>query len=83
MQLVSPYFFRPPGGVRSGGVACGPLTLVRGTRDCRRSSGSHISWLGTSDRCTRNVDPLVGVPVAGLADRHTTFMKGRQSGQHR
>jgi hypothetical protein len=29
------------------------------------------------------MDPPVGVPAAGLADRHTTLIKGRQSGQHR
>jgi hypothetical protein len=45
-QLVLPYFLQPPGGVRSGGAACGPLALVRGTGDCRRNSGGHISWLG-------------------------------------
>jgi hypothetical protein len=29
------------------------------------------------------MDPPGGVPTAGLADRHTTLIKGRQSGQHR
>jgi hypothetical protein len=29
------------------------------------------------------MDPPLGVPVAGLTDRHTTLIKGRQSGQHR
>jgi hypothetical protein len=82
-QSVPPYFLRPPGGVRSGGAACGPLALVRGTGDCRRNSGSHISWLGAADRCTGNVDPPVGIPTTGLADRHTTLIEGRQSGQDR
>jgi hypothetical protein len=82
-QSVSPYFLRPLGGVRGGGAACGPLALVRGTGDCRRNPGGHISWLGVTDRCTRNVDPPVGIPTTGLADRHTTLIKGRQSGQHR
>jgi hypothetical protein len=80
MQSVSPYFLRPPVSVWSGGAACGSLALVQGTGDCRRNSGGHISWLGASDRCTRNVDPPVGVPATGLVDRHTTLIKGRQSG---
>jgi hypothetical protein len=83
MQSVSPYFLRPPGGVRSGGAACRPLALVRGNGGRRRSSGGHVSRLGASDWCTRNVDPPMGVPATGLADRHTTLIKGRQSGQHR
>jgi hypothetical protein len=82
-QSVSPYFLRPPSGVRGGGATCRPLALVRGTGDCRRNSGGHISWLGAADRCTRNVDSPVGIPTTGLADRHTTLIKGRQSGQHR
>jgi hypothetical protein len=82
-QSVSPYFLRPPGGVRSGGATCGPLTLLRGIGDCRRNSGGHINWLGASDRCIGNVDPPVGVPTTGLADHHTTLIKGQQSGQHR
>jgi hypothetical protein len=28
------------------------------------------------------MDPPVGVPAAGLTDRHTTLIEGRQSGQH-
>jgi hypothetical protein len=79
-QSVPPYFLRPLSGVRSGGAACGPLSLVRGTRDCRRNSRGHISWLGAADRCTKNVDPPMGIPTTGLADRHTTLIKGRQSG---
>jgi hypothetical protein len=81
-QLVSPYSLRPSGGVQSGGATCRPLALVRGTRGHRRSSGTHIGRLGTSDRYTGNMDPPVGVPAAGLTDRHTTLIKGRQSGQY-
>ena len=83
MQSVSPYSLRPPGGVRSGGAACRPLALVRGTGDRKRDSRGHISRLGASHWYTRDVAPLVGVPAAGLADRHTTLIKGRQSSQHR
>jgi hypothetical protein len=76
-QSLSPYSIRPPDGVRSGGGACRPLALVRGTGAHRRDSGGHISRLGASNWYTRDMDPLVGVPVAGLADRHTTLIKGR------
>jgi hypothetical protein len=39
--------------------------------------------LGTSEWYTGNMDPPVGVPTVGLTNRHTTLIKGRQSGQHR
>jgi hypothetical protein len=80
---VSPYSLRPSSGVRSGGATCRPLALVRGTGGRRRSFGAHIGRLGTSGRCPGDMDPPVGVPTTGLADRHTTLIKGRQSGQHR
>jgi hypothetical protein len=82
-QSVPPYFLRPPGDVWSGRAACGPLALVRGTGNCRRNSGGHISWLGATARRTGNVDPSVGIPITGLADRHTTLIEGRQTGQDR
>jgi hypothetical protein len=42
--------------------------------------GGHISRMGASGWCTRNMDPPMGVPAAGLANRHTTLIKGRQPG---
>jgi hypothetical protein len=45
--------------------------------------GGHISRLGASGWCTRNMDPPMGVPAAGLVNRHTTLIKGQQPGQHR
>jgi hypothetical protein len=82
-QLVLPYFLRPPGGVRSGGAACGPLALVRGTGDCRRNSGGHISWLGPPTGAPGMRIPRWGIPTTGLVDLHTTLIEGQQLGQHR
>ena len=45
--------------------------------------GGHISRLGASGWCTRNMDPPMGVSAAGLVNCHTTLIKGRQPGQHR
>jgi hypothetical protein len=38
--------------------------------------GGHISRLGAFCWCTRNMDPSMGVSTAGLANRHTTLIRG-------
>jgi hypothetical protein len=44
-------------------------------------AGSHADRLGASGRCVGNPDPVVGVPAAGLANRHASLVEGRQRGQ--
>ena len=60
-----------------------PLPLSEELGATGGSSGARIGGLGTSGRYTENMDPPVGVPVAGLADRHAALIEGRQPGQHR
>jgi hypothetical protein len=38
---------------------------------------------GASSRCIEVLDPAVGVPAAGLANRHAALIEGRQHGQDR
>jgi hypothetical protein len=44
---------------------------------------SHTGGLGTSSWCIGDPDPTVGVPAAGLANRHAAIVEGRQCGQDR
>jgi hypothetical protein len=46
-------------------------------------AGSHAGGLGASSRRIGDLDPAVGVPTAGLANRHAALVKGRQHGQDR
>jgi hypothetical protein len=39
--------------------------------------------MGTSSRYTRDLDPVVGVPAANLANRHAALVEGWQRGQDR
>jgi hypothetical protein len=82
-QSRSPLFPWPLGDVRGRGAACRLLAFAQEAGPHRRDPGGDISRLGASNWCTRNMDPLMGVPDAGLANRHTTLIKGRQPGQHR
>jgi hypothetical protein len=41
-------------------------------------AGSHAGRLGASSRRVGNPDPAVGVPAAGLANRHAALIEGRQ-----
>jgi hypothetical protein len=44
-------------------------------------AGSHAGRLGASGRCIGVLDPTVGVPAAGLVNRHAALIEGRQRGQ--
>jgi hypothetical protein len=71
----------PPGG---GGTACSPFAFVQGVGGHGGSgAGSRTDGLGTSNWCIGDLDPAVGVPASGLANRHAAFVKGRQRGQDR
>jgi hypothetical protein len=79
-QPASPLLLRPPGAT-CGGTACSPFALVQGAGGHGGiSTGSHTDGLGTPSRCTRDPDPAEGVPAAGLANRHTIVIEGRQRG---
>jgi hypothetical protein len=82
MQPTLPLLLRPPGATWGGGTACSPFALVQGAM-CHDGigAGSHTGGLGTSSRCIRNLDPAEGVLAAGLANRHTAIIEGRQRGQ--
>jgi hypothetical protein len=62
----------PRGGGRDGGVG----SSSGGTR-------SHAGRLRASVQRIGDLDPAVGVPATGLANRHATLIEGRQRGQNR
>jgi hypothetical protein len=72
-----------PGATRGGGATCSPFTLVQRARGHGGSSGARTGGLGTSGRYTGDLDPVVGVPATGLANRHAALVEGQQRGQDR
>jgi hypothetical protein len=89
-QLSSPFFFRPPSATWGGGTARSPFALVQGARgrgggagSHGGGAGSHAGRLGASSRRIGDPDPVVGVPAAGVANRHAALVEGRQRGQDR
>jgi hypothetical protein len=83
-QPASPLLPRPPGATWGGGTACSPFALVQGAGGHGGiGTGSHTDGLGTPSRCTRDLDPVEGVPAAGLKNRHAAVIKGQQRGQDR
>jgi hypothetical protein len=54
-----------------------------GTGSHSGGAGSHTGRLGASNRCIGDPDPAVGVPAAGLTNRHATLIEGRQRGKDR
>jgi hypothetical protein len=55
----------------------------RGAGSSSGGAGSHASSLGASSRRIGDPDPAVRVPAAGLTNRHTALVEGRQRGQDR
>jgi hypothetical protein len=82
-QSVPPLSLQPPGTTRSGRTTHSPLTLVRGAEGQRGNSGAGIGGSRTPSRYTRDLNPTVGVPAAGLANRHAALVEGRQPIQDR
>jgi hypothetical protein len=73
-----------------GGATCSPFALIQGAGgrgggagSSGGGAGSHAGRLGASGRRTGDLNPAVGVPAAGLTNRHAALIKGRQRGQHR
>jgi hypothetical protein len=76
----------PPGAEE---LLAAPLPLSKGRGGRGRGVGSssggaggHAGRLGASGRRIRDLDPAVGVPAAGLANRHAAFVESRQRGQN-
>jgi hypothetical protein len=76
-QSVPPLSLRPPGTTRGGRTSRSSLALPRGAESRGGSSGADISGPGTSDRYTGDMNPTVGVPAAGLANRYAALFKSR------
>jgi hypothetical protein len=72
-----------PGATWGRGTACSPFALVQGAGGRGGGAGSHAGRLGASSRHIRDLDPMVGVPAASLANRHAALVEGRQRGQDR
>jgi hypothetical protein len=70
----------PPGAEE---LLATPLPLSKGLRVVGGSSGAGIGGTGTSGRYTGDLNPTVGVPAAGLANRYAALVKGRQPIQDR
>jgi hypothetical protein len=64
----------PPGAEE---LLAAPLPLSKGLGP-RGNSRTRTGRLGTPGRNTGDLDPVVGVPAAGLADRHAALVEGRQ-----
>jgi hypothetical protein len=60
-----------------------PFALVQGAGDHGGGARSHAGRLGASSRRIRDPDPAMGVPAAGLANRHAALVEGWQRGQDR
>jgi hypothetical protein len=56
---------------------------LRGWGHGRTGTRGRTGGLGTPSRYTRDLDPTEGVPTAGLTNRHTAIVEGRQRGQDR
>jgi hypothetical protein len=87
-QPTSPLLLRHPGAAWGGGATCSPFALVQGARgrdggvgSSGRDVGGHAGSLGASNRRIRDLDLLMGVPAAGLANRDAALVEGRQRGQ--
>jgi hypothetical protein len=82
MQPASPLLLRPPKATWGGGTACSPFALVQGAGGHGGiGATSHTGGLGTSNWCIGDLDPTVGIPASGLANRHAAVVKGQQGGQ--
>ena len=80
---MPPLSHRPPRTTRGGRTARSPLGLVRGAEGRGGNSGAGIDGSGTSGRYTGDLNPAVGVPTAGLANRYAPLVEGRQPIQDR
>ena len=73
---LSPSNLPEPPGAEELLVALLPLSeALRATGG--GSSGARIGGLGTSGRYTGDLNPAVGLPAAGLANRHPALIEGR------
>jgi hypothetical protein len=63
---------------RGGRTARNSLAFARGAESGRGNSGASIDGPRTSGRYTGDLNPTVGVPAAGLANRYAALVKGRQ-----
>jgi hypothetical protein len=75
---VPPLSLQPPGTTRGGRTARSSLALARGAESCQGSSGVGIGEPRTFGRYTGDLNPAVGVPATGLANRYATLVKGWQ-----
>jgi hypothetical protein len=72
----------PPGATWAEALLAAPLPLFKGLGAATRpAQGGRTGRLGASSRRIGDPDPTVGVPAAGLTNRHAALVEGRQRGQ--
>ena len=87
-QPTSPLLLRHPSAAWGRGATCSPFSLVQGAgghdggvRSSGTGAGGHAGSLGASNRRIGDLDPAMGVPAVGLANRDAALVEGRQCGQ--
>jgi hypothetical protein len=75
-RCLQPLYPCPRGGGHGGGHGGGAGSHGGG-------DGCHTGRLGASSWRIEDPDPTVGVPAAGLTNRHAALVEGRQCGQDR